>query len=112
MLRCTEGGGMRVWSRVGPVLSTPIPSRPWSRVATRCACWSVTANGSFPRWRRWAWEAGDLEAVLGDVTDPRRSRERCGLPGGRAAGRIRQVNVRGTDVVLGVAHRAGLDPIA
>ena len=29
----------------------------------------------------------------------------------RDAGRIRQVNVRGTDLVLGTAHRAGLDPI-
>jgi dihydroflavonol-4-reductase len=29
----------------------------------------------------------------------------------RDARRIRQVNARGTDLVLGVAHRAGLDPI-
>jgi dihydroflavonol-4-reductase len=29
----------------------------------------------------------------------------------RDAGRIRQVNVRGTDLVLGTAHWAGLDPI-
>ena len=29
----------------------------------------------------------------------------------RDAGRIRQVNVRGTDLVLGTAQRAGLDPI-
>jgi dihydroflavonol-4-reductase len=29
----------------------------------------------------------------------------------RDARRIRQVNVRGTDLVLGTAHRAGLDPI-
>jgi dihydroflavonol-4-reductase len=29
----------------------------------------------------------------------------------RDAGRIRQVNVRGTDLVLWAAHRAGLDPI-
>jgi dihydroflavonol-4-reductase len=29
----------------------------------------------------------------------------------RDARHIRQVNVRGTDLVLGAAHRAGLDPI-
>jgi nucleoside-diphosphate-sugar epimerase len=29
----------------------------------------------------------------------------------RDARRIRQVNVRGTDLMLGTAHRAGLDPI-
>jgi nucleoside-diphosphate-sugar epimerase len=68
-------------------------------------------------------EAGDLEAVVGDVTDPAaveqavRGCEAMVHAGsvysfdGRDAGRIRQVNVRGTDLVLGVAHRAGLDPI-
>ena len=64
-------------------------------------------------WRRW-W---------GDVTDPAaveqavRGCEAVIHAGAvysfdsRDARRIRQVNVRGTDLVLGVAHRAGLDPI-
>jgi hypothetical protein len=61
--------------------------------------------------------------VVGDVTDP--AAVQGAVRGceavvhaasvysldSRDAGRIRQVNVRGTDVVLGVAHRAGLDPI-
>ena len=60
---------------------------------------------------------------MGDVTDPAavqgavrgceavvHAASVCSLDS-RDAGRIRQVNVRGTDVVLGVAHRAGLDPI-
>jgi dihydroflavonol-4-reductase len=68
-------------------------------------------------------EAGDLDTMVGDVTDPAaveqalRGCEAVVHAGSgfsmdsRDAGRIRQVNVRGTDVVLGTAHRAGLDPI-
>jgi dihydroflavonol-4-reductase len=68
-------------------------------------------------------QAGDLEAVVGDVTDPAAVQQ--ALQGcqavvhaasvysldSRDAGRIRQVNAPGTDLVLGTAHRAGLDPI-
>jgi nucleoside-diphosphate-sugar epimerase len=67
--------------------------------------------------------ATDLGTVVGDVTDPAAVDQ--ALRGceavvhaasvysldSRDARRIRQVNVRGTDVVLGAAHRAGLDPI-
>ncbi len=65
----------------------------------------------------------DVETVSGDVTDPG-AVERC-MNGcdavvhcasvysldSRAAPVIENTNVRGTDVVLGVAHRLGLDPI-
>jgi dihydroflavonol-4-reductase len=65
----------------------------------------------------------DLDTVVGDVTDPAavdqavRGCEAVVHAGSvfsldsRDARRIRQVNVRGTDLVLGAAHRAGLDPI-
>jgi NAD(P)H-binding len=65
----------------------------------------------------------DLDTIVGDVTDPAavdqavRGCEAVVHAGSvysfdsRDAGRIRQVNVRGTDLVLGTAHRAGLDPI-
>jgi dihydroflavonol-4-reductase len=65
----------------------------------------------------------DLDTMVGDVTDPAavdqavRDCEAVVHAGSvysfdsRDAGRIRQVNVRGTDLVLGVAHRAALDPI-
>jgi dihydroflavonol-4-reductase len=68
-------------------------------------------------------QAGDLDTMVGDVTDPAavdqavRDCEAVVHAGSvysldsRDAGRIRQVNVRGTDLVLGAAHRAGLDPI-
>jgi dihydroflavonol-4-reductase len=68
-------------------------------------------------------QAGDLDTVVGDVTDPAavdqavRDCEAVVHAGSvlsldsRDAGRIRQVNVRGTDLVLGTAHWAGLDPI-
>jgi nucleoside-diphosphate-sugar epimerase len=68
-------------------------------------------------------QAGDLDTIVGDVTDPAaveeavRGCEAVVHAGSvysldsRDAGRIRQVNVRGTDLVLGTAHRAGLDPI-
>jgi nucleoside-diphosphate-sugar epimerase len=61
--------------------------------------------------------------MVGDVTDPAavdqavRDREAVVHAGSvfsfdsRDTGRIRQVNVRGTDLVLGTAQRAGLDPI-
>jgi nucleoside-diphosphate-sugar epimerase len=68
-------------------------------------------------------QAADLDTTVGDVTDPAaidqavRGCEALVHAGSvysldsRDAGRIRQVNVRGTDLVLGAAHRAGLDPI-
>ena len=68
-------------------------------------------------------QAGDLDTIMGDVTDPAavdRAVRDCGAVvhagsvyslDSRDARRIRQVNVRGTDLVLGAAHRAGLDPI-
>ena len=65
----------------------------------------------------------DVESVAGDVTDAR-AVERA-LDGAEAvvhaasvfsmdarrADEMRSVNVRGTDIVLGTAHRLGLDPI-
>jgi dihydroflavonol-4-reductase len=68
-------------------------------------------------------QAADLDTMVGDVTDAAaveqavRDREAVVHAGSvfsldsRDARRIRQVNVRGTDLVLGAAHRAGLDPI-
>jgi dihydroflavonol-4-reductase len=68
-------------------------------------------------------QAADLDTMAGDVTDPAaveqavRDCEAVVHAGSvfsfdsRDAGRIRQVNVRGTELVLGTAHRAGLDPI-
>jgi dihydroflavonol-4-reductase len=68
-------------------------------------------------------QAADLDTVVGDVTDPAavgQAVQGCQAVvhagsvyslDSRDAGRIRQVNVRGTDLVLGTAHRAGLDPI-
>ena len=65
----------------------------------------------------------DVETVLGDVIEPatvQRALEGCGAVlhaasvysvDPRKAGEMRSVNVRGTDVVLGTAHRLGLDPI-
>ena len=65
----------------------------------------------------------DLDTVVGDVTDPAAVEEavrgcEAVLHAGsvysldsRDTPRIRKVNVRGTDLVLGAAHRAGLDPI-
>jgi dihydroflavonol-4-reductase len=68
-------------------------------------------------------QAADLDTIVGDVTDPAAVDQ--AVPDceavvhagsvfsldSRDARRIRQVNARGTDLVLGVAHRAGLDPI-
>ena len=68
-------------------------------------------------------QAGKLDTIVGDVTDPAavdqavRDCEAVVHAGSvysldsRDARRIRQVNVRGTDLVLGTAYRAGLDPI-
>jgi dihydroflavonol-4-reductase len=68
-------------------------------------------------------QAGELDTIVGDVTDPAvvdQAVAGCQAVvhagsvyslDSRDAGRIRQVNVRGTDLVLGAAHRAGLDPI-
>ena len=68
-------------------------------------------------------QAGELDTIVGDVTDPAAVDQAVAgcqavVHAGsvysldsRDAGRIRQVNVRGTDLVLGAAHRAGLDPI-
>jgi dihydroflavonol-4-reductase len=68
-------------------------------------------------------QAADLDTVVGDVTDPeavQRAAQGCQAVvhtasvysiDSRDARRIRQVNVRGTDLVLDVAQRAGLDPI-
>jgi dihydroflavonol-4-reductase len=65
----------------------------------------------------------DLDTIVGDVTDPAAVEEavrgcEAVVHAGSAfslesrdARRIRQLNVRGTDLVLGAAHRAGLDPI-
>jgi dihydroflavonol-4-reductase len=65
----------------------------------------------------------DLDTIVGDVTDAAvveqavRGCQAVVHAGSvysldsRDAGRIRQVNVRGTDLVLGAAQRAGLDPI-
>ena len=67
-------------------------------------------------------QAANLDTMVGDVTDAAavdqavRGCEAVVHAGSvysfdsRDAGRIRQVNVRGTDLVLGTAHRAGLDP--
>lgn len=64
-----------------------------------------------------------LDSIVGDVTDPEaveRAMEGCDALlhaaavyslDSRAAGRIRETNVRSTDVVLGTAVRLGLDPI-
>jgi nucleoside-diphosphate-sugar epimerase len=68
-------------------------------------------------------QAANLDTMVGDVTDP--SAVDQAVRGcqavvhaasvysfdSRDARRIRQVNVRGTDLMLGTAHRAGLDPI-
>jgi dihydroflavonol-4-reductase len=68
-------------------------------------------------------QPSDLDTMVGDVTDPAavdQAVQDCEAVvhagsvyslDSRDAGRIRQVNVRGTDLVLGAAHRAGLDPI-
>jgi nucleoside-diphosphate-sugar epimerase len=65
-----------------------------------------------------------VETVRGDVTDPgavQRALEGADAVlhaasvfsmDARKADEMRSVNVRGTDIVLGAAHRAGLDPIA
>ncbi len=65
----------------------------------------------------------DVESVLGDVTAPRSVEEAmAGCDAvlhaaaiysfdARAASRIHQTNVRGAEIVLGAAVRAGLDPI-
>jgi dihydroflavonol-4-reductase len=67
--------------------------------------------------------AANLDTMVGDVTDPAAVQQavrdcQAVVHAGavysldsRDARRIRQVNVRGTDLVLGTAHRAGLDPI-
>jgi dihydroflavonol-4-reductase len=67
--------------------------------------------------------AADLGTVVGELTDPAaghpavRGCEAVVHAGSvfsldsRDARRIREVNVRGTALVLGAAHRAGLDPI-
>jgi dihydroflavonol-4-reductase len=64
-----------------------------------------------------------VEAAIGDVTDPgavERALEGCDAVvhaasvfsmDARRADEMRAVNVRGTDLVLGTAHRVGLDPI-
>jgi dihydroflavonol-4-reductase len=64
-----------------------------------------------------------VETAIGDVTEPavvERPREGCDAVlhaasvfsmDARKAGEMTAVNVRGTDVVLGAAHRLGLDPI-
>ena len=68
-------------------------------------------------------QGANLDTMVGDVTDPAavdqavRDCEAVVHAGSvysldsRDARRIRQVNVRSTDLVLGTAHRAGLDPI-
>jgi dihydroflavonol-4-reductase len=65
----------------------------------------------------------DVETAIGDVTDPaavERALEGCDAVlhaasvfsmDARRADEMRGVNVRGTDMVLGTAHRLGLDPI-
>lgn len=67
--------------------------------------------------------AADVEPVLGDVTAPGSvAKAMAGCDAllhaaavysfdARAAARIRDVNVRGTEIVLGAAVRAGLDPV-
>jgi nucleoside-diphosphate-sugar epimerase len=64
-----------------------------------------------------------VETAIGDVTDPaavERALEGCDAVlhaasvfsmDARKADEINSVNVRGTDIVLGTAHRLGLDPI-
>jgi dihydroflavonol-4-reductase len=64
-----------------------------------------------------------VETVIGDVTDPvavERALDGCDgvlhaasvfSMDPRKADEMRAVNVRGTDIVLGTAHRLGLDPI-
>jgi dihydroflavonol-4-reductase len=64
-----------------------------------------------------------VETAIGDVTDPatvERALEGCAAVlhaasvfslDARKAGEMNSVNVRGTDIVLGTAHRLGLDPI-
>jgi nucleoside-diphosphate-sugar epimerase len=68
-------------------------------------------------------QTANLDTIVGDVTDPAavdQAVRGCEAVvhaasvfslDSRDAGRIRQVNVRGTDLVLGAAQRAGLDPI-
>jgi nucleoside-diphosphate-sugar epimerase len=65
----------------------------------------------------------DVESAIGDVTDPaavERALEGCDAVlhaasvfsmDARRAEEMRAVNVRGTEIVLGTAHRYGLDPI-
>jgi len=65
----------------------------------------------------------DVETAIGDVTDPaavERALEGCDAVlhaasvfsmDARRAEEMRAVNVRGTEIVLGSAHRLGLDPI-
>jgi dihydroflavonol-4-reductase len=65
----------------------------------------------------------DVETAIGDVTDPaavERALEGCDAVlhaasvfsmDARGAEEMRAVNVRGTEIVLGTAHRLGLDPI-
>jgi nucleoside-diphosphate-sugar epimerase len=65
----------------------------------------------------------DVETAIGDVTDPaavERALEGCDAVlhaasvfsmDARRAEEMRAVNVRGTEIVLGSAHRNGLDPI-
>jgi dihydroflavonol-4-reductase len=65
----------------------------------------------------------DVEVAIGDVTDPaavERALQGCDAvlhaasvfsTDPRKADAINSVNVRGTDIVLGTAHRLGLDPI-
>jgi dihydroflavonol-4-reductase len=67
--------------------------------------------------------ADGVEATIGDVTEPtvvERALEGCDAVlhaasvfsmDARKADEINSVNVRGTDIVLGTAHRLGLDPI-
>jgi dihydroflavonol-4-reductase len=64
-----------------------------------------------------------VETVIGDVTDPAAVERALGGVGAvlhaasvfsmdaRKAAEMRSVNVRGTEVVVGAAHRLGLDPI-
>jgi dihydroflavonol-4-reductase len=64
-----------------------------------------------------------VETAIGDVTEPaavERALEGCDAVlhaasvfslDARKAGEMNSVNVRGTDIVLGTAHRLGLDPI-
>lgn len=64
-----------------------------------------------------------IETIIGDVTEPaavERALAGCDAVvhaasvfslDARKAGEMKAVNVRGTEVVLGIAHRLGLDPI-